>query len=209
MDRLKLTLDIRPNEVGIKEIDVRSNLVVANLLAEIQDKFNLDGTLELRPEADDAPLGLAEPLQQAGVQDGAKLICERVIEDTGTQDAIQRGVKEPFAGQFKRVYLQEEHSLAEYDLTWQPAIVGRRDHRNPSNNRLLAVDLEDIEDLPTVSRHHAAITLTDGKFFLERLAERNPTYLNEKPLKGGRKYPLPAGAKIQLGRVSLTFYIIS
>jgi hypothetical protein len=209
MDRLKLTLDIRPNDVGIKKIDVRSSLVVANLLADIQDKFNLDGTLQLHLEGGETALGPAEQLQQAGVTDGAKLVCERVIEDTGTQDAIQRGIKEPFEGQFKRVYLQEEHSLTEYDLTWQPAIVGRRDYHNPSNNKLLAVDLEDIEDLPTVSRHHAVITLTDGKFFLERLSDRNPTYLNEKPLKGGRKYPLPAGAKIQIGRVSLTFYIIS
>ncbi len=48
MDRLNLTLDIRANEVGSKEVNVRSSLVVANLLAEIQDKFNLDGTLELR-----------------------------------------------------------------------------------------------------------------------------------------------------------------
>jgi len=210
MDRLNLTLDIRVNEVGSKEVNVRSSLVVANLLAEIQDKFNLDGTLELKPEQGDVVLELAKPLDQAGVEDGAKLICERVEEDTGTRDAIRQGVRIPFEeGKFKRIYFEEEHTLTEYDVSWQPAIIGRLDHRDPSKNRLLAVDLESIEDLPTVSRHHACLTLKGGKFFIEQLAARNPTYLDGKALKPGRQYPLAAGARIRVGTVSLAFYIIS
>ncbi len=210
MDRLNLTLDIRVNEVGSKEVNVRSSLVVANLLAEIQDKFNLDGTLELWPDQGDAVLELATRLDQAGLEDGARLICDRVEEDTGTREAIRQGVRVPFEeDKFKRVYFEEEHTLTEYDVSWQPAIIGRWDHRDPSNNRLLAVDLESIEDLPTVSRHHACLTLKGGKFFIEQLAARNPTYLDGKALKSGRQYPLAAGARIRVGRVSLTFYIIS
>jgi hypothetical protein len=210
MDRLKLTLAIRPNEVGSKEVNVRSSLVVANLLAEIQDKFNLDGTLVLLPEKGDTALELGKPLDQAGVQDGATLICDRVEEDTGTRDAIRQGVREPFEeGKFKRVYFEEEHTLTEYDVSWQPAIIGRWDHRDPSNNRLLAIDLESIEDLPTVSRHHACLTVKGGKFFVEQLAARNLTYLDGKLLKTGRRYPIAAGSRIQVGSVSLTFYIIS
>lgn len=209
MERLNLTLDIRPNDIGAKKVNVRGSLIISNLLAEIQDKFNIDGTLNLHAEGSQEMLPLGDPLVQAGVTDGATLVCERLREETGTQDAILRGVRLPFEGKFKRVYLQEEHSLTEYDLSWQPAIVGRRDRRDPSKNRLLAVDLEEIEDLPTVSRHHACITLKEGKFSIEPLAPRNPTYLNGKALEGGRKHPLPAGAKIQVGRVSLTFYVVS
>lgn len=208
-DRLTLTVDIKPRNIGAKELDVRSSLLVANFISEIQDKFNLDGTLELHPEGQSEALLLGEPIQQAGVEDGIVLICERVVEDTGTQDAILRGVREPFDAQFKRVYLAESRTMTEYELAWQPAIVGRKDRRNPSKNRLLAVDLEHIEDLPTVSRHHACITAKDGTFFIEQIQARNPTYLDEARLKLGIKYPLAAGSQLRVGRVSLTFYITS
>ncbi len=138
------------------------------------------------------------------------MVCDRVEEDTGTRDAILQGIRQPFEeGQFKRVYLEEEHTLTEYDLSWQPAIIGRLDHRDPSKNRLLAVDLESIEDLPTVSRHHACLTAKGGKFFIEQLAGRNPTLLDGKEIKAGRKYPLAAGSRVEVGNVSLTFYIIT
>ncbi len=208
-DRLTLTVDIKPRNIGAKELDVRSSLLVANFISEIQDKFNLDGTLELHPEGTSEALLLGEPIQQAGVEDGIVLICERVVEDTGTQDAILRGVRAPFDAQFKRVYLAESRTMTEYELAWQPAIVGRKDRRNPSKNRLLAVDLEHIEDLPTVSRHHACITAKDGTFFIEQIQARNPTYLDEARLKLGIKYPLAAGSQLRVGRVSLTFYITS
>ena len=105
--------------------------------------------------------------------------------------------------------MQEQRTLNEYDLAWQPAIIGRKDHRNPSNNKLLAVDLEDAEDLPTVSRHHACITLREGSFFIETIQARNPTFLDETRLKPGIKYPLAAGSVIQIGRLTLTLFIIS
>lgn len=81
--------------------------------------------------------------------------------------------------------------------------------RNPANNKLLAVDLEEMEELPTVSRHHAAITEKSGSFFIEDIQGRNPVYLEGQRLKQGIQYPLAAGATIQLGRVSLTFRLIS
>ncbi len=209
MDRLTLTIDIKPNKIGPKEVNVRSSLMVANLISEIQDKFNLDGTHQVHPKGDRKPLELEVSLDQTGVSDGVTLICERIVEDTGTQDAILRGVREPIEGQFKRIYLLESVSLAEYDLTWQPAIIGRRDHRNPSNNKLLAADLEGVEDLPTVSRHHACITSRGGKFYIEQIQARNPTYLDGKRLEAGTRHPLPAGSVIQVGRISLAFNIIS
>ncbi len=209
MDRLTLTVDIKPNKIGPKEINIRSSLMVANLIAEIQDKFNLDGTHQVHAKGDRKPLKLEDSLDQTGVSDGVTLICDRIVEDTGTQDAILRGVREPIEGKFKRVYLLEAVSLAEFDLTWQPAIIGRRDHRNPSNNRLLAADLEGLEDLPTVSRHHACITSRGGKFHIEQIQPRNPTFMDGKRLEAGIKYPLPAGAVIQVGALSLTFNIIS
>ncbi len=209
MDRLTLTVDIRPNKIGKANVNIRSNMTVANFITAIQDKFNLDGTLELQMKGGDGPLELSEPIDGIGIADGGVLICKRVRKDTGTQDAIQRGIREPFEDQFKRVYAVESRTLTEYDLSWQPAIVGRKDHRNPSNNRLLAIDLEGTEDLPTVSRHHACITMREGTFFIEQIQEHNPTFVDETRLDPGVKYPLPAGSTVRLGGITLTFYVIS
>jgi hypothetical protein len=52
MNRLNLTLDIKPNSIGQRAVNVRSSLTVANLIATIQDKFNIDGELMLlRPNS--------------------------------------------------------------------------------------------------------------------------------------------------------------
>jgi hypothetical protein len=209
MERINLTLDIRPNDIGTRRVNVRSSLLVANLIADVQDKFNLDGTLELRPAEGADPLRLDRPLEPQGVADGGTLICDRLMEDTGTMDAIARGVRDYFDEQFQRVYLTEQRTRTEYDLAWGPAILGRKDHRDPSKNKLLAVDLEGVEDLPTVSRHHACITMRGGSFFIETIQARNPTYLGGSQLKPGIRYPLSAGSVIEVGRTTLTFYVVS
>lgn len=208
-DRMNLKVKIEPKKIGTKEINIRSNLVVANLITEIQDHFSLDGTLAIHMDKSDEPLSLNSRLNEAGVEEGGVLVCRQVQTDTGTQDAIALGERIPFPEGFKRVYLEDKRTTTEFELEWQPAILGRWDHREPANNRLLAADLESLEELPTVSRHHACITLDDGKFFIEQLAARNPTFLDEVQLRPGRKYPLEAGAEIQMGRVALVFNVLS
>ncbi len=208
MDRLNLTLDIRADNIGTKRVNVRSSLTVANLIATVKDKFNLDGEFRLTAQGASEPMSPDIPLAQAGAQEGSTLQCVRVTEATGTLDAIRRGERQGFSKAFKRVWFVEGSTLAEYDLTWQPAVVGRKDHRNPMNNRLLAVDLEPVEALPTVSRHHACITEKRGQFFIEDIQGRNPVYLDGTHLNQGSLYPLTAGQTVQVGRVRLTFNLM-
>jgi hypothetical protein len=208
-ERLNLTLEIEPKKVGKKEVNLRASLLVSNLIAEIQDRFSLDGTLALERQGGEEQLDASSRLDEVGVSDGEVLVCRQVQSETGTQAAIARGVREPLPEGYKRVYLEEERTRTEYELAWQPAIIGRWDHRDPSMNRLLAADLEGLEELPTVSRHHACITVEDNKFFIEQLAARNPTYLDGTKLNAGRKYPLEPGDNIQVGRISLTFNALS
>lgn len=209
MDRMNLTLDIKTNDIGPRRVNVRASLQVANLVAAIKDKFNLDGNFELRPKGAGQPLPEASPLSEAGLADGGELTCNRVLEASGTLDVIARGQRAPFSKSYSRVFVVEQRTLMEFDLGWQPAILGRRDISHPAHNRLLAVDLADIEELPTVSRHHAAITEQNGAFFIEGLQDRNPLYLDGTPLRPFIKYPLEAGGMIQLGRVWLSFQLIS
>ena len=209
MDRLHLTLDIRAGNIGAKRVNVRASLTVGSLITTIKDKFNLDGEFRLTLPSSTEPLAPETPLDQAGVEEDGTLVCTRVTEATGTLDAIRSGERLGFSKAFKRVWLTEGSTLAEYDLMWQPAVIGRRDHRNPMNNRLLAVDLEHVEDLPTVSRHHACITEKRGQFLLEDIQGRNPVYLDGIRLRQGTQHPLTAGQSIQVGRVRLTFNLMA
>lgn len=206
MDRISVTIDIQANNIGQKPANLRSSLVVANLVAHIKDKFNLDGNYVLRLQSDRHELPQDMPLDQTSTREGSVLVFEPVLEETGTLDAIQRGVRNRLSKGFKRVYLQETRFLSEFDLVWQPAIIGRRDTRNPSKNRLLAVDLDELEEDATVSRHHACITEQNGSFFIESINSRNPTFLNDARLRMGVRYPLPPGGRIQVGRMNLLFY---
>jgi hypothetical protein len=208
MDRMNVTLNIQANSIGQRRVNVRSSLVVANLVATVKDKFNLDGNFEVRLDNSRIPLADDAALDAAGVQDGSTLAVTRVMEATGTIDAIERGLRERLSKNFKRVYLAEERTLAEFDLYWQPAVIGRRDYRNPSKNRLLAADLEELEGTQTVSRHHAAISESGGSFFLESVNPYNPTFLGDMRLRMGVLYPLPAGSRIRVGQIVLTFHII-
>lgn len=209
MDRINVTIEIQANGITPRRVNLRSSLLVSNLIATTKDKFNLDGNFELRLKDSRQPLKPDSELDEAGVTEDSVLVCSRVLEATGTLDAIKRGVREGLSKKFKRVYLQDERNLIEYDIAWQPAIIGRKDVRDPSKNKLLAVDLEDLEESTTVSRHHACISEQNGSFFIEGINERNPTFLGDARLRIGVKYPLPAGSKIRAGRVTATFHVIS
>jgi hypothetical protein len=209
MERMNLTLDIRANEIGPKRVNLRSSLVVGSLIATVKDKYNLDGPLELRLPDSPGALPGESSLDQAGVTDGGSLICAPVLEASHTLDVIERGQRLVLGTTYKRVYLQEELKRIEFEIAWQPAIIGRKHQTDPSQNRLLAVDLDGVEATPTVSRHHACLTETGGSFFIESVNENNPTYLGNIRLAPASKYPLTAGDRIRVGRLTLTFGVVS
>jgi hypothetical protein len=207
MDRTNVTIEIQG--IGPKRANVRSNMQVSSLISTIKDKFNLDGDFEMRLKGQRQPLDPKSELDQAGIAEGGVLVCARLLESTGTLEAIQRGARDRIGKKFRRVYLQEGSHRIEYDIRWQPAIIGRKDNSNPSNNKLLAADLEEAEESPSVSRHHACITEKDGTFFIESVNDRNLTLLNGTKIRPGAKHPLSPGALIQVGNISLTFTVMS
>lgn len=208
-DYINLTLDLRLPGLSPQGIRVYERLPLAELLALIKDRFNLDHELVIRPVEAIPPLRLDLTLRDAGLQEGDTLICEPALTTSDTATRIAAGVRQPFSQPFQRVYFQDQTTLAEYDLSWQPAIIGRLDHYRLERNHLLAINLEAEDGLPVVSRQHACITEQAGSFFLEALQDRNPVRLNGLRLRPFVQYPLPAGATVRLGPRTLTFQFVS
>ena len=205
MDRLELTIEIAERKIGAKRVNVRSSLKVESLLDEIRNHHSLDGQFRLLRKSDGTPLATDHGLDQLGIANGTVLVCDKILQLSDTQARIQRGVPERFSKQPQRVYLVEERTRLEYDVEWQPAIIGRKDRSNPAKNRLLAVDLEELEQQPSVSRQHACLTEKNGVFYVESLNPSNLAYLNGEKLRVGLPKALTPGAVIKVGQITLTF----
>jgi hypothetical protein len=199
MDRIVLTIsselfDDNPRH----EASIRTNTTVRGLIDEIRREFNLlDGNYSLTLKGSNKPLESDKTLDQLGVLTGSELIFERERRRL-SQQIVARG------GQYFQPISGSVHGSL-YDIEWQPAVIGRADAANPASAQRLAVDLGELPEARTVSRQHARITERGGQYFLEGLAERNPTLLNDRELTVGEKRALKPGDKIRVGKIVLTF----
>jgi len=87
-------------------------------------------------------------------------------------------------------------------------LVGSLDE-NPSV--ILGREVDDAHGVslhsPTVSRRHACMTYTDGRWTIENLSQTNPVLVNDHSLRAdGRPVPLADGDRIALGEVVLQFH---
>lgn len=102
--------------------------------------------------------------------------------------------------------LRDETTGKNFDIQWQPALIGRPT-AEADHNLKLAVNVESIPKGMTISRTHAQITFSDDHYYIEPLAENNPIFLNEKEMPFGSMWEIKSGDKLTLGRfmVTLTF----
>lgn len=102
--------------------------------------------------------------------------------------------------------LREDLSGNTYEIQWQPAVIGRPTS-DASHNLILSVNLQDLPNSITVSHKHAQITFSQGRFYLEPLAENNPVFLNGKELPLNSRREIKRGDKIAIGkhRIGMTF----
>jgi pSer/pThr/pTyr-binding forkhead associated (FHA) protein len=71
------------------------------------------------------------------------------------------------------------------------------------------VDLDSEDPEAKVSRRHARITLSDGKYVLEDLGSTNGTFVNRgKRLAAGTRQPLNDGDEIIVGKTFLRFHVV-
>lgn len=208
MDRIILTItselfDDNPHQ----EASVRPNVTVRTLIDETLREFNLmEGNYTLTMAGDDTALPFDRTVEQLGIQMGSELIFARQRRSI-SQHMIMRGAHffQPVTGA-PPAFLREESSRAVFDIDWHPAIIGRPDASNPASADMLAVNVGEIEEGKTVSRQHARIMVQGGHYFLEPLAARNPTFLNDRELVMGEKARLQSGDRVQVGQIALTFH---
>jgi pSer/pThr/pTyr-binding forkhead associated (FHA) protein len=100
-------------------------------------------------------------------------------------------------------FLQEVTTRKVYDIQWQPAVIGRPDS-DVGHNIILAVNVQLLPNGRTVSRNHAQITFSEGRYFVEPLAEHNPVFLNGKEIPLNSKREIKNNDKLAIGRHKIT-----
>ena len=177
---------------------LRKNLTVVNLIEEVLKEF--DDIVADSPEkyavylkGFDRPLTPDQTLVQLDIQPQDELVF----------DYFHQTLREMLDLKDYAV-LQEEDTGKEFDIQWQPAVIGR-----PSNdmdhNITLAVNAQLLPNGGTISRSHAQITFSEGRFYIEPLTEYNPVYVNGRSVAANKKQELKNGDKLMLGSRKLTF----
>lgn len=206
MERYILTISSELFDETEQEASVRKNLTIRTLIEEVRQEFNLlEGSYTLKLKDSGETLDGDRTLDELGIHTGSELVFERARMRL-SQQMIARG------GQFfqgihsaKRVVLRERQSGEEFPIRWQPAIIGRAAASDPLSAEALAVNLSDTEEGRTVSRQHAQLTEYNGRYFVEALSDKNPTFLNQHELAVGEKRALEPGDTIRVGKVDLVF----
>ena len=205
-ERVNVTIVSELFDEPEQEASIRTTLTVRALIEEIRREFNLlEGSYVLKRQGESQPLEPAQTLEQLGVQTGSVLVFERERMRL-SQQIVRRGGRffQGITGEQVAV-LVEEQTGQEFYIRWQPAIIGRPSTANPASAEALAVNLGALPDAKTVSRQHAQITEQKGRYYLEGLAKRNLTWLNEQELAHGEKRMLRAGDRIRVGKITLRF----
>ncbi len=205
-ERVNVTIVSELFDEPEQEASIRTNLTVRALIEEIRREFNLlEGSYTLKRQGENQPLEPTQTLEQLGVQTGSVLVFERERMRL-SQQIVRRGGRffQGITGAEVAV-LVEEQTGQEFYIRWQPAIIGRPSAGNPASAEALAVNLGALPDAKTVSRQHAQITEQKGRYYLEGLAKRNPTWLNEQELAHGEKRILRAGDCVRVGKITLRF----
>lgn len=181
---------------------LRKSLTVTDLIAEILREFD-DITAD-SPEkyaiylkGFDRPLTPGNTLTQLDIQPQDELVFDYV------RQTIRRMLDD-------RHYatLREDTTGKEFDIQWQPAVIGRPS-TDVDHNIILAVNVTLLPNGKTISRRHAQITFSEGRYFIEPLADENPVFLNGRELPLNNRREIKNGDKLALGRHKLTMTFVT
>ena len=181
---------------------VRKNLTAAALIEEILREFDDIATDSQQKYAIylkgfDRPLTPDNTLTQLDIQPQDELVFDYVRQTIRQMlDVSQYAI------------LREDTIGKEFDIQWQPAVIGRPS-TDVDHNIILAVNVQLLPNGKTISRKHAQITVSDKRYFIEPLADQNPVFLNGKELPVNSRREIRNGDKISLGRQKLTMTLVA
>ena len=104
--------------------------------------------------------------------------------------------------------LREDTTGKSFDIQWQPAVIGRPTNE-VDHDIVLAVNVQLVPNGMTISRKHAQITFSDGKYYIEMMAENNLLILNGKEMVLNSRKEIRNGDKIIVGRNKVPFTFIA
>ncbi len=181
---------------------VRRTLTARGLIQEILKEF--DDIPADSPEkyavylkGDDRPLKADANLVQLDIQPQDELVF----------DYIRQTLRRMFKPE-QAAWLREESTAKVFHLEWQPAVIGRPTNE-ADHNLTLAVNVQALPDGMTISRRHAQVTLSEGRYFIEALAENNPVLVNGKEVPVNARREMKNGDKLVLGRNNVTFTFLT
>ena len=176
---------------------LRRSLTVQALIEEILREFddisaNAPEKYAIYLKGFDRPLKPLETLAELDIQPQDELVFDYV------RQSIRRMLEVK-----NYATLREESTGKEFDIQWQPAVIGRPS-TDVDHNIILAVNVQLLPNGKTVSRKHAQITFEEGRYFIEPLAEQNKVFLNGRELPVHVKREVRNGDKLSLGTNKLT-----
>jgi pSer/pThr/pTyr-binding forkhead associated (FHA) protein len=122
-------------------------------------------------------------------------------QDTLVFDYVRKAIREMLDSK-DYAFLREESTGKVYDIQWQPAVIGRPDS-DVGHNIILAVNVKLLPNGMTVSRQHAQITFSEGRYYIEPLAENNPVFLNGKEIPLNSKREIKNNDRLAIGRTKI------
>lgn len=175
---------------------LRKALTVRGLIEEILREF--DDIAADSPEkyavflkGADRPLTAASTMTELDIQPQDELVFEYVRQN------IRRMLNpQDYA------FLRDDVNGKVYELQWQPALIGRPTNE-AEHNIMLAVNLQLHPKGQTVSRRHAEFTFSDGRYYIEALAENNPLAVNDNLVDFGTRREIKNRDRLTLGRNGL------
>ncbi|MEE4193648.1 MAG: FHA domain-containing protein [Anaerolineae bacterium] len=196
-DYIDITFDIFEYEG--QRARVKRSLTIANLIDEVLREFDDIPADPLNKyviymKGSDTPLDENKNLIDLDLQPQDELVF----------DHFRRFLRKNLAPQ-ECVSFIEVQSGESFDVTWQPALIGRAS-QDMDHNILLAVDLEFLPEGKTISRTHAEFTVERGHYYIRPMAEHNPVFLNGKELPYNKRFEIRHRDELTLGYKNVTLF---
>ena len=129
------------------------------------------------------------------------------VPNTGPSTSVppRSGSATAYAGKAKLIVMRSGQPGNEFAISGEQAVIGRWDSEVQS---FPEVDLTDDDPGCFISRHHARVYLSNGRYYIEDLGSSNKTILNKaNKLNPHASAELKNGDEIIVGKTFLKFVI--